>query len=165
MTVNSYTIRPVAEADTPFLWEMLYESLYVPEGQQPFNRNVINEPFLSKYVEGWGKEGDLGFIAANSKGLSVGSITARLFTEDNKGFGYVSKDIPELGLALKPEYRGRGIGAALLKALIDEMKEKGIKGVSLSVDPGNLAAVRLYQRFGFKEVGMVGTSITMVAYP
>jgi ribosomal protein S18 acetylase RimI-like enzyme len=162
--LDSYSIRPVAEADTPFLREMLYESLYVPEGQQPFNRNIINEPFLSKYVEGWGKEGDMGFIAVNSIGLSVGSITARLFTEDNKGFGYVRHDIPELGLAVKAEYRGRGIGAALIKTFIDEMKEKGIKGVSLSVDPGNLGAVRLYQRFGFKEVGMVGTSITMVTY-
>lgn len=67
-------------------------------------------------------------------------------------------------MALRAEYRGRGIGTALLKMLIDEMKEKGIKGVSLSVDPGNLAAVKLYQRFGFEKVGMFDTSITMVAY-
>lgn len=58
---------------------MLYESLYVPEGQKTFNRNVIYEPFLSKYVEGWGKEGDLGFIAVNSEGFSLGSITARFY--------------------------------------------------------------------------------------
>lgn len=158
----AYTIRPAREDDIPFLRDMLYESLYVPEGQQPFDRNVIQEPFLAKYVEGWGKEGDLGFIAVNSKGDFVGSVTSRLFTEDNKGFGYVSDDIPELGMALKAEYRGRGIGAELLSALIHELKAQGLRGVSLSVDPANVAAVRLYERFGFKEVGVAGTSITMV---
>jgi RimJ/RimL family protein N-acetyltransferase len=161
--VDLYTIRPITDQDIPLLWEMLYESLYVPEDQEPFSRNVIKEPFLSKYVEDWGREGDLGYIAENSEGRPVGSITIRYFNEENKGFGYVSNDIPELGMALKTEYRGKGIGTALLKELIDELKEKGIKGISLSVDPGNLAAVKLYQRFGFKEVGMVDTSITMVA--
>lgn len=157
-----YSIRPIIEQDVPFLWDMLYESLYVPKGKDPFSRNVIKEPFLSKYVEDWGREGDLGYIAVNDEGLSLGSITARFFNEDNKGFGFVGNDVPELGIALKAEYRGIGIGKALLKMLVDVLKEKGIKKVSLSVDPDNRAAMKLYQRFGFKEVGMVDTSITMV---
>ncbi|WP_438347963.1 GNAT family N-acetyltransferase [Paenibacillus sp. FA6] len=161
--MNRYTIRPITEQDIPFLWKMLYESLYVREGQEPFSREVIKEPVISKYVDDWGKEGDMGYIAVNSEGHSIGSITIRYFNEDNKGFGYINNDIPELGMAIMPEYRGRGIGTALLKRLFDGMKERGIKRISLSVDPNNLAAVKLYQRFGFKEVGMVDTSITMVA--
>ncbi|WP_160036944.1 GNAT family N-acetyltransferase [Paenibacillus sp. An7] len=157
-----YSIRPVTEQDVPFLWDMLYESLYVPEGKEPFNRNVIKEPFLSKYVEDWGREGDLGYIAVNDEGLPLGSITARFFNEDNKGFGFVGNDVPELGIALKEEYRGIGIGKALLQMLIDVLKEKEIKKVSLSVAPDNIAAMKLYQGFGFKEVGMVDTSVTMV---
>jgi streptomycin 3"-adenylyltransferase len=163
ISMNLYTIKPITEQDVPFLWDMLYESLYVPEGQEPFSRDVIKEPFISKYVEDWGREGDLGYIAINSEGQSIGSITIRYFNEDNKGFGYISNDIPELGMALMPEYRGKGIGTALLKMLFEEMKEMGIEKISLSVDPDNLAAVKLYQRFGFKEVGIVDTSITMVA--
>ncbi|WIV21201.1 GNAT family N-acetyltransferase [Paenibacillus polygoni] len=157
-----YSIRPIIEKDVPFLWDMLYESLYVPKGREPFNRNVIKEPFLSKYVEDWGREGDLGYIAVNDEGLSLGSITARFFNEDNKGFGYAGHDVPELGMALKEEYRGIGIGKALLQMMIDGLKEKEIKKVSLSVDPENSDAMKLYRRFGFKEVGMVDTSITMV---
>ena len=38
---------------------------------------------------------------------------------------------------------------------------KGINKISLSVDPNN-PAMKLYKRFGFKEVGMEGTSITMI---
>jgi ribosomal protein S18 acetylase RimI-like enzyme len=162
--MNSYTIRQITVQDVPFLWVMLYESLHVREDQKPFDRNVINEPFLSKYVEGWGKAGDVGFIAEDSNGLSIGSITARFFSEENKGFGFVSNNIPELSMAIRTENRGKGIGSTLLKRLIDEMKVKGIKGLSLSVDPGNLPAVTLYKRFGFKEVEMVDTSITMAVY-
>lgn len=158
-----YTIRRIVDKDVPFLWEMLYESLYIPEGQEPFSKGVIKEPFLSKYVEGWGREGDSGYIAENSKGRQVGSITMRYFSEDNKGFGYISNDIPELGMALRPEYRGKGIGTALLRKLFNELKGKGIIQISLSVDPDNVAAMKLYQRFGFREVGMVETSITMIA--
>lgn len=158
-----YTIRPLSQNDIPFMWEMLYESLYVPEDHQPFNREILKDPLISKYVEGWGREGDFGFIAINKDGKPIGSITARYFNESNKGFGYIDADVPELGMALLEEHRGKGIGTALLDHLFHEAKQRGIKRLSLSVDPGNLPAVKLYQRFGFEEAGMVGTSITMVA--
>lgn len=163
MSMNQYTIRPITERDVPFLWDMLYESLYVPEGNAPFDRDVVKKPYLSKYVEDWGREGDLGYVVVNEEGQSVGSITVRYFNEGNKGFGFVGNDVPELGMALRSEYRGIGIGTALLKKLIQTLKEKEVKRISLSVDPNNIAAVKLYNRFGFIEVGIVGTSITMVA--
>ncbi len=150
-------------ADENFLWDMLYESLYVQDGDEPFSRDVLEEPFMQKYVAGWGRAGDLGYIAMNAEGVPVGSITIRFFDEANKGFGFVHEDIPELGMALRPACRGQGWGTRLMQALFTEMKEKGIKQVSLSVAPENTAAVRLYKRFGFREVGMFGTSITMVA--
>lgn len=142
---------------------MLYESLFVPEGQKPFSREILNDPLISKYVDGWGRDGDLGFIAINHEGKPIGSITARFFNESNKGFGYVDEDIPEIGMALLGEYRGKGIGTALLDKLFKEANSKNIRRVSLSVDPINKVAVKLYQRFGFEEVGTVDTSITMVA--
>lgn len=159
----TFTIRRVTDQDIPFLWDMLFESLYTPEGQEPFIREILQEPYLAKYVDGWGRQGDIGFIAMNSEDQAVGSITARLFNEENKGFGYVADDIPELGMAIRTGYRGYGIGKTLMKALFDGLKEAGVKQVSLSVDPANTAAVRLYERFGFVQVGLVGTSITMVA--
>ncbi|MEC0092332.1 GNAT family N-acetyltransferase [Paenibacillus macquariensis] len=161
--MNLYTIRPIVEQDMPFLWDMLYESLYVPEGQKAFSREVIKEPLIAKYLDNWGREGDMGYIAVNNEGYSIGSITMRYFNEDNKGYGYISNDTPELGMSLIKEYRGQGIGTALLRKLFEEMTELGIKRISLSVDPRNLAAVKLYQRVGFEEVGMEGTSITMIA--
>lgn len=159
----NYTLHRALSEDTPFLWDMLFESLYVQEGQEPFNRDILQEPYLAKYVEGWGREGDVGFIARNEEGMAVGSITARLFTESNKGFGYAGDDVPELGMAILAAHRGKGLGKLLMEALIEQLKQDGVAKLSLSVDPSNVAAVRLYERYGFKETGVIGTSITMVA--
>ncbi|WP_138751039.1 hypothetical protein [Paenibacillus sinopodophylli] len=66
---------------------MLYVSLYVPEGQEPFSRDVLNEPMIAKYVDSWGREGDIGFIALNKQNEPIGSVTLRYFDESNQGLG------------------------------------------------------------------------------
>lgn len=58
-----------------------------------------------------------------------------------------------------PEYRGRGIGTALLAQLIRAV-EGVYENISLSVTEGN-PALRLYQRLGFEVCGREGDSITM----
>lgn len=159
--MTTCTIRAITEQDIPFLWDMLYESIYTPLGQESASRDILKHPAISKYVEGWGRVGDTGYIAVNELGQSIGSITIRYFNRDNKGYGYVNDETPELGMAIRSEYRGRGIGTELLKTLLEHAKIKGIKTISLSVDPNNLA-MKIYKRFGFREVGMEGTSITMI---
>lgn len=45
--------------------------------------------------------------------------------------------------------RGKGIGEALVNALLDEAQSLGLKGVSLTCNPRREAANRLYQKMGF----------------
>jgi ribosomal protein S18 acetylase RimI-like enzyme len=74
----------------------------------------------------------------------------------------VADEIPELGMALLPQYRGQGIGTQLLGHLIGAAEQAGHPGLSLSVDPRNRVR-RLYERFGFVLVGSdPGGSWTMV---
>lgn len=160
---TEYRIRAAEKKDIPFLWDMLFESLYVKKGEKPFERSILEEPFMRKYMEGWGREGDFGVIAETLDGVPLGSATARIFPEHDRGFGYVAPDVPELGMALTLESRGKGIGSALMSGLLDGLRERGVKRASLSVDPDNAAAVKLYRSFGFQEVGWEGTSMTMVA--
>lgn len=159
----NYFIRMIEEHDEPFLWEMLYQSLYLKEDQAPYSREILQEQDIAKYVEGWGRAGDVGFIAVHDAGQSVGTVTVRYFDQSSRGYGYVGDDVPELGMALVPECRGQGVGTALLTRMFEELAAEQVHKVSLSVDPGNLPAVKLYRRFGFREVGEEGTSITMVA--
>ena len=73
-------IREASASDEPFLREMLYHSLYVPEGCAPFDRDIVTRPEIAKYVEGWGRSGDLGLIAVDSSsGEAIGLVLGHGF--------------------------------------------------------------------------------------
>ena len=38
------TVRASQKSDEPFLWEMLYQALYVPEGEPPLPREIVQQP-------------------------------------------------------------------------------------------------------------------------
>jgi [ribosomal protein S18]-alanine N-acetyltransferase len=56
-------------------------------------------------------------------------------------------------IAIHPEYRQQGIGTKLLETGLRESIALGVQLVHLEVRKSNLAAQRLYQRFGFEIVG------------
>jgi [ribosomal protein S18]-alanine N-acetyltransferase len=159
--VTKFNIRHAISEDIHFLWEMLYQAIYVPEGQTPPSKEIMNEPHIRQILEGWGRSGDLSLIAVDASNQPVGAVWIRLFNDDNKTFGYVDHETPILGIALHPHVRGKGIGTLLMEEVLKEAKELGYKKVSLSVDPNN-PALRLYERYGFKKIGVDGTSWDMV---
>ena len=73
----------------------------------------------------------------------VGSLHLEL---SRHGFG-------EIGMAVAREWRGLGVGSALLAAAIEWARERGLHKLSLSVFAHNEAAVALYRKFGFIEEG------------
>lgn len=56
----------------------------------------------------------------------------------------------QLHLNLLPEACGRGLGSRLLQTFLDCLQNKGIRGVQLGTTERNRAALKLYQRFGFR---------------
>lgn len=56
-------------------------------------------------------------------------------------------------IAVFPEERGRGVGRALTKELLDWAEEQKSLFVTLEVRPSNAPAVELYRSLGFQEVG------------
>jgi ribosomal protein S18 acetylase RimI-like enzyme len=59
----------------------------------------------------------------------------------------------EISMAVSREWRGRGVGSALLGAAIDWARDRGVHKLSLSVWPHNAAAIALYRKYGFAEEG------------
>jgi ribosomal protein S18 acetylase RimI-like enzyme len=76
-------------------------------------------------------------------------------------FGFSTfKALPLLNihdLAVLPQYRGRGIGRALLAAAEDHARAKGCCKLTLEVQDDNARARSLYRRFGFNDF-VVGNS-------
>ncbi len=56
-------------------------------------------------------------------------------------------------IAVHPEYRCSGVGNALVKALLSEAKERGIKALTLEVRDSNYTAQALYKKHGFTPAG------------
>lgn len=67
-------------------------------------------------------------------------------------------------LALVPRYRNRGIGTAILAALIDEAQAVRLP-VRLSVAAENKAALRLYLRLGFVAIATTKTDVELEHWP
>ena len=72
-------------------------------------------------------------------------------------------EIRIIDITLLPEHRGRGIGTALLRALLEEAAEAG-KRLSIHVEVNNPAR-RLYERLGFVPVEERGVYVLMEAVP
>lgn len=51
------------------------------------------------------------------------------------------------------EWRGRGVGSALMQAAIAWGRDRGLHKLTLSVFPHNAAAIALYEKFGFVVEG------------
>lgn len=91
--------------------------------------------------------------------LQVGfsrTIVAR--GDDRAILGYlcrwlVADEIHVLNVAVAPSARGRGLGAALMRQVLDEAAGGRVVAVTLEVRRSNTAGRRLYESFGFEEVG------------
>ena len=65
----------------------------------------------------------------------------------------VAEEMHLLNLAVHPAQRRRGIARALLTKALYQARTQGARVVWLEVRPSNVAALALYQSFGFKEMG------------
>jgi ribosomal protein S18 acetylase RimI-like enzyme len=152
-------IKPLEQHELDFFMDMHYESIYILQGKPP-KHELLNAPNIKKYSEGWGRKGDRSLIALTDNN-PIGAVWYRLFSETNTGYGFVDSDTPELGIAINSEYRGQGIGRILMSEIIKQAEFDGYKSLSLSVNPENTSAVKLYEKLGFKYFGLSGTSWTM----
>lgn len=85
------------------------------------------------------------FLAAeNESGEAVGYVGLMYVLDE----GYISN------VAVSPDWRRRGIGDMLIEELIIRARAKKLSFVTLEVRESNLAAIELYKKHGFTEVGV-----------
>jgi GNAT superfamily N-acetyltransferase len=138
-----YVMRPLVAEDELILWEMLYQGLSSLGKKERSLRDIVRRPEFSRYVEGWGRAGDTGFVAHDKKDASLlGAVWLR------QPIGKTHAP-PELAFVVKPEHRRHGIGAALLTQLVRTNPAQST--ISLSFVAGK-PVLRLYERFGFKVI-------------
>ncbi|MBU4438574.1 MAG: GNAT family N-acetyltransferase [Acetobacterium sp.] len=141
-------IRSIRKEELPVLREFMYLAIFVEEGSEPLPTEIVDDPRLIKYIQDFGRVGDACLVAVLQKEV-IGVVWSRLFPANCPGYGYYDEKTPELSIAVKPKWRGQGIGFDLMSAMLKKLREAGYLAVSLSVTQNN-PAVALYKKCGFE---------------
>lgn len=112
---------------------------------------AMTEAFDPAFGEAWTEPQCLGILGmsgtwlliAREGGQPIGFALARAIGDEGE----------LLLLAVRPRFRGRGIGKALLDRVLEDARSRGIGTLHLEVRAGN-DAIRLYTLAGFTEVGI-----------
>lgn len=151
-----YQIREIRKNEYHILSDFLYEAIFIPKGMKKPPKTIIEPPELQVYIADFGKADDWCLVA-EIKGKIVGAVWVRIMND----YGHIDNETPSLAISLYDEYRRSGIGTALMKAILQFLKEKGYKKISLSVQKENYA-VNMYRKIGFKVVSETEEEYIMV---
>lgn len=140
-------IRTLREKEKELLKDFLYEAIFIPEGVEAPDRDIIEKPELKIYYEDFGKDTADHCLVAEDEGKVIGAVWTRIMND----YGHIDDKTPSFAISLYREYRGRGIGTKLMQEMLNLLKEKGYKRASLAVQKANYA-VRMYKKVGFEIV-------------
>ncbi|MCH1865253.1 N-acetyltransferase [Nocardioides sp. CFH 31398] len=156
----SLTIRPRTAGDVPRLVEVL--RVQQPASRYPFRWPLPFPP--EEFVVRPGEEAAFaavldGGTGGGTGGEVVGQVAVAEVPEDDFADAWThATGLDRSGLAMVssffvlPDLRGRGVGRALLDAAVGWIREHGRLPV-LDVVPAHQAAVRLYERSGWRTIG------------
>ena len=68
-------------------------------------------------------------------------------------------DIPSLGIAVHPDFRGQGVATGFIRFLHSEAAKNKAQTVRLTVHESNTAAAALYEKIGYKFTGLYGDKL------
>lgn len=142
-----YVIRTLREDETGLLRDFLYEAIFIPEGVEPPEKEIVDKPELRVYTDDFGSRKGDNCLVADAGGKVVGAVWTRIMND----YGHVDDDTPSFAISLYKEYRGRGIGTRLMEDMLKVLKRQGYMRASLAVQKANYA-VKMYEKTGFKTV-------------
>ena len=104
---------------------------------QPWSENVLTDCYHSDYLCLVAEEND--------------------YQKELKGYIILSQELDEahlLNLCVSLKYQGFGLGRELTARGIKEVVKRGARKMFLEVRRSNMRAIRLYESFGFSEIGI-----------
>jgi ribosomal-protein-alanine N-acetyltransferase len=120
----------------------LLDKLYEIE-KQCFEQEAFTKQQLTYLLTDYNTIGLVALVNGEVAGFAI----ARVDIRRNETFGHIAT------LDVTPAYRRKGIAQKLLQEIETVFKEGCIKECRLEVREGNVAALNLYQKLGYKKVG------------
>jgi L-amino acid N-acyltransferase YncA len=146
----SYTIRPATSRDLPDVREIYNH--YVRNSMVTFDEDTMTlREWRSKYA--YVTRLKLPFLVAVSPSGQVIGYALCTPWKQKRAYRYTV----ESSIYLSAAATGKGLGRALLTALIDASREAGLKQMlAVIADKGAEASLHLHEQLGFKEIGRMG---------
>ena len=153
-----YIIREIKNSEYHLLDDFLYMGIFVPKGTLPLSKDaVINDNNNNVYIKDFGTKKDDFCLIASTNDKIIGAIWARIVNDRS----HIDDSTPSICISLYKKYRKKGIGTELMKQMLNILKIRGFKQVSLCVHKDN-PAIKLYKNYGFKSFKEDGDILMMV---
>ncbi|MDT4761736.1 GNAT family N-acetyltransferase [Sphaerochaeta sp. PS] len=123
-----------------------------------------NSPFLARYGDEWQMaiEDEAAFLEGAEKsennlllGGFLGQELVALCDFSPVGSSYKVAHRCQMGISVSHGQQGKGIGSLMLASLLDSAKQTGFSQMELEVVASNTRATKLYEKFGFRQVGAI----------
>ncbi len=143
---NIYKINIIKISIIEYLNQIGGESDFLLFGKNEFKLSIDQE---KQYIENINSQQKsiilIGFI--NNEIVATSQITS----PSRERIAHTC----ELGISVKKDYWGIGVGSSLMESLIEFVKNTNeIKVINLKVNINNTSGISLYKKFGFKEIGL-----------
>ena len=126
------TVAPMSLQDIPAVMEIENRSFPTPWSDSSFRHEILENPFASLFVV-------KGFEPPRVVGFACVWV--------------IDGDLKINNIAVHPRCRSRGVGTRLLRFLLEFAASQRCREVTLEVRPSNAAALGLYRKAGFQQVG------------
>ena len=144
--INKHTIRKFTIGDRELIVEFFRQM--GGESRGFFNRGDGNKNGALSYFDKNGDEPDtVRFLSSIKDERGKEIMTGYVFAWS------MDLCVPTLGIAVRDEYKGRGLGRLLIQHLVDYLKENKYGGVMLTTSIANIRGQSLYTRMGFEHIG------------
>jgi L-amino acid N-acyltransferase YncA len=146
----TFEIRPAAMRDMPDVREIY--NYYVTNSMVTFDEDTMSlKEWRSKFA--YLTRLELPFLVAVSPSGQVLGYALCSPWRQKRAYRYTV----ESSIYIRPAATGKGLGRALLGALIEAGKQAGLKQMlAIIADKGAEGSLRLHEQFGFKEIGRMG---------
>ncbi|MGX1433866.1 [ribosomal protein S18]-alanine N-acetyltransferase [Cytobacillus horneckiae] len=128
---ESITFRLMKEQDIDDVLKVEHESFSVPWSREAFYNEITKNQFAA-------------YIVIEENGQVIGY----------SGTWVVTDEAHVTNVAILPQYRGRKLGEAMMKKLMEIASELGAKTMTLEVRVTNEVARKLYRKLGFQDGGI-----------
>lgn len=129
-SMDNLTIVPFEKGDIPYLVSIENACFSTPFKEKDF-LDILNSEISSVLV-------------AKVDGNVIGFVS----------FTIIIDELQIINVAVDPLFQGKGIGNAIMNELISYGSKNGVLKYFLEVRESNLSAIHLYEKYGFKQVGI-----------